>query len=101
VGFHNFLAFVQTLSAHPYCTTSSNDLANNIHSLFIRPKQFLALFSLSLDRIILVQQVLKQVFLVKLCYKPVLHAVLAMVNQKMHDSFRYLVGDGLADNVEV
>ena len=64
-------------------------------------KQFLALLPLGFDTIVLIQQVSKEVFLVKLTHQPVLHNIFTVVDKQVHDSFGDLVGDGFADDVEV
>lgn len=64
-------------------------------------KQLLTLLPLRFDPIVLIKQIPEEVFFVELTYQPILHDIFAVVDEQMHDRFRDLVGDGLADNVEV
>lgn len=77
------------------------NLANNLGRLAVRLEQLLALLTLLLDAVVLVEEFLKQGLLVQLADEAVLDDVLAVVDEEVHDGLGDLVGDGLADNVEV
>lgn len=76
-------------------------LADNLGRFLVRLEQLLALLPLGLDRVVLVQQLLEQVFFIQLADEPVLHHVFRVVDQQVHDGLGDLVGDGLAHDVEV
>lgn len=73
----------------------------DLRSFSISSKQLFALLPLCFDPIILVQQVAKEFFFVKLAHQSILYDVFAMINKQMHNGFRNLIGNGLPNNVEV
>lgn len=76
-------------------------LADDLGRLLIRPEQLLTLLTLCFDCVVFVEELLEEVFPVKRADEAVLHAVFGVVDQEVHDGFGYLVGDGLAHDVEV
>ena len=89
-----------THTQFPSYITSQN-LPHNPRRLPIRAEQFLALLSLLLDPIVLIQQIAEQIFPVQLAHESILDLVAAVVDEQVHDCFGDLVGDGLAHDVEV
>ena len=76
-------------------------LPNDLRSLLVRREQLLAFLPLGLDVVVLVQKLLEQVLLVQLADEAVLHDVFGVIDQQVHDRLGHLVGDGLADDIEV
>lgn len=64
-------------------------------------KQLLALLPLSLDAIVLIQQITKILLLIQFTNQSILHYIFRVVDEEMHDGFRNLVGDGFTHDVEV
>lgn len=93
-------SFLQLLFSFHLAFVLQN-LTNNLGSLAIRLEQLLALLALLLDAVVLVEELLKEGLLVQLADKAVLDDVLAVVDEEVHDGLGDLVGDGLADDVEV
>ena len=77
------------------------NLTYNLRRLLIRSQQLLALLSLRLDPIVLIQQIRKHLFTIQLADQPILDDVLAVVHEQVHDGFGDLVGDAFAHDVEV
>lgn len=76
-------------------------LTDNLGGLLVRLEQLLALLALSLDCVILVQQLLEEIFLVQRRHQTVLYNILGVVDQQMHDRLGHLVSNSLSHNVEV
>ena len=76
-------------------------LANNLGGLPVGVEKLLAFLALLLDAVVLVQELFEHGLLVQLADEAVLHHVLAVVDQEVHDGLGHLVGDGLANDVEV
>ena len=76
-------------------------LAHDPARLTVHAQQTLALLALFADALVFVEQLLEHVLLVELADEAVLHDVLAVVDEEVHDGFGDLVGDGLAHDVEV
>jgi hypothetical protein len=83
------------------CRPILQDLSDNLRRLLVSAEQLLALLTLALDRVILVEQLLEQLLLVQFADKAVLHNVFAVIDEQVHDGFGHLIGGGLADNGEV
>ncbi len=77
------------------------DVTDDLSRVFVSTEQLLTLLPLCLDGVIFVQQLLKQVLLVKLSYQSILHHIFGVVDQQVHDGLGNLVGDSLAYDVEV
>lgn len=76
-------------------------LADDLGGLAVGLEKLLALLALLLDAVVLVEELLKESFPVELADKTVLDDVFAVVDEEMHDGLGNLVGDRLADDVEV
>ena len=96
-------SFATAILHHPVVSLPTNlqNFPHNATRLAISSQQLLALLPLLLDPVVLVQQIAKQILLVQFADQPILHRVLAVVDQQVHDRFRNRVGDGLAHDVEV
>lgn len=75
--------------------------ANNLRRLFVGAEQLLALLALTLDRVVLVQQLFEQFLLVQFADEAVLHNVLAVVDEQVHDGLGDLVSSRLAHDGKV
>lgn len=76
-------------------------LTDDSRRLLVCRQELLTLFSLRLDGVIFVEQLLKQLLFVQLADESVLHNILGVIDEQMHDSFGDLIGSGFTDNVEV
>jgi hypothetical protein len=81
--------------------THLQHLPHNLRRLLIRLEQLLALLPLGLDLIVLVQQLLEQILFIQRTDKPILHRVLRVVDEEVHNGLGDLIGHGFAHNVEV
>lgn len=81
--------------------SSLYDFANNLGGFSIRLEELLALLTVLLDGVIFVEELLEEGLLVELRDEAVLHHVLAVIYEEVHDGLGNLVGNGLADNVEI
>ena len=77
------------------------NLSDNLGSLLVGREQFLALFALVLDGIVLIQELSEQILLVQLADKSVLDNILGVVDKQVHDCFGHLVCNRLSYDVEV
>lgn len=77
------------------------NLPNNLACLPISIEQLLALLSFRLYSVVLVKQITKIFFLIEFAYQPVLDDVLCVIDEEVHDCFRYLIGGSFADDIKV
>lgn len=80
---------------------SLQHLADDLGRLAVCLQQFLALFPLFLDAIVLIEELLKEGFLIERADEAVLHHIFAVVDEQVHNGLGDLVGNGFAYNVKV
>ena len=82
---------VQT--SHRFFQWILNHFANDLGGFSICLEQLLTLLAVFLNAVVLIEELFEEGLLVELCHETVLHDVLAVVYEKMHNCFGDLISD--------
>lgn len=88
---------------NPFSTATLllQNLPHNLRRFLISSQQLLTLLPFLLDRIILIQQLVEEIFLIQLAHQSILHFIPAVVHEEVHDRLGDLIGNRLAHDVKV